>query len=142
MVDRKEMQEMADRAVEIAKEMGVTLDYTQESVAYLEAILDALYNNKDAQEYDDDTLWNIACIFGAYLGECMLRNEFTDFGFTWGEDTDGEPCLVRENVPEGVSINKMVPLTKVFKRLLNGPEDSVTHFYAMCLAMVQSNPSL
>ena len=140
MVDRNVMRETADQAVEISEQLGATLDYSVMSIYVLEGILEALSTINAEQSFDEEVLSGMAGTYGVYLGECMLRHGLENAGYSWGEDYDGEPCLIRDHVPDGMSINKMVPITKVYKRLVNGPEDSVSHFYNMTFAMVGVEP--
>ena len=66
----------------------------------------------------------MALIFGSYLGEVMLKNGLSKKGYGWGKDnTSNIPLLV---AAEG---NYIAPNDKVYKRLINGGEDSVISFY-------------
>lgn len=138
MADRKELQATAEEAIGLAKQMcGVDLDYSLGSIGTLDAVLGTVYNQKEELEWDEDMLWGLAFKFGPYYGELMLRNEFEDLGFVWGEDPDGEPTLVNDSHKEGFSLGVIRPINKCAKRMLFGPEDILSHYYATCMAMAQ-----
>ena len=126
------VKDLAEKAIEVAGNMGTELDYSAASIKDLEALLTMVYGRIDAEGFSQDDLWTIACLFGSYLGETMLRNGLADAGFDWQEDTDGEPILVRGG---SVFSLRMVPINKVFKRLVNGPDDEIVSFYENSLAM-------
>jgi hypothetical protein len=67
--------------------------------------------------------------FGAYVGEVIVRNaggSWIDFDETKKGFFGGHAFGVE--LPGG---NIRNPLGKVFKRLVNGPEDSIEFFYAV-----------
>lgn len=114
--------EIADRAVTYAANHGIVLDFSRNSISKVEEIL-AVYHQQ-LSEYDDKdgqtTLWNLAVYFGIYLGETMLRVSLKDKGYQW-YIKDGLPILKNDH-------NEIFPITKVHKRILNGPEDNVKSF--------------
>ena len=132
MIDKNQMRSWADEAVAKAKATGVTLDYTRSTIAALEQALDA---QRDPSR-DSDATWDLACRFGAYLGEVMLT-DFAGLGYEWAEDYDGEPCLITSQIQEGANLNKILPITKCNKYLLSGNTESVAKLYAMCLSMLK-----
>lgn len=132
MIDLNQISEWAAEAIaQAAKEADTTLDYSRESIGALERVLLQV-----RQGLGDDT-WDLACRFGAYFGEVMLRNDFAALGYEWAEDYDGEPCLVATTPQEGASLDKVLPITKVNKFLLSGIDESVAKLYASCLSMLK-----
>ena len=129
MIDLEQIRGWASEAVEMAKQTGLVLDYTRGSIGALERELDVLRLN----ERDDAATWDLACRFGAYLGEVML-GDFKEYGYEWGEDYDGEPILVSSYSAGDASLGKILPITKCNKYLLNGPSESTAKLYAMCLS--------
>lgn len=131
----------AEEAVRLAEERGVSLDFSRSSVVALDELLLDVSRSAARQGSTDDEIWDLACIYGSYLGECMLRNDFGRLGFAWGEDTDGEPCLKPTSKATGsaASLSRFVPITKAYKRLVNGEQDSAAQFYAMTLLMVSDD---
>lgn len=132
MVDLDQIRSWADEAVSMAKEVaGVMLDYKRASVGALEQAMDALRQ----RGIDDDETWDLACRFGAYLGQVML-GDFADLGYEWAEDYDGEPCLITTKPQKGASLDKILPITKANKYLISGPSESAAKLYASCLSML------
>lgn len=116
-------KEIADRTVDYAKKSNIELDFSESSIERVDYILGCYYEH--IADYDgkegQESLWNIAVHFGIYLGETMLRIQLKDKGYDWCID-DGIPVLMKD------AGNKISPVTKVHKRILNGPEDSVKSF--------------
>lgn len=115
-------REIADKAVIYAAECNVELDYSEESITRVDALLGAYHDRLSDYEGEDgaQTLWNAAVHFGIYLGETMLRLRLTDAGFAWRVD-DGMPVLCKDK-------NEISPITKAHKRILYGADDSVKSF--------------
>ncbi len=132
MIDLDQIRGWADEAISRAeKECAITLDYSRESIGLLEKALTMI-----RQKMADEDTWEVACRFGAYFGETMLK-DFESYGYVWEEDYDGEPCLVTSKPQEGASLDKILPITKVNKYLLSGPTESPAKLYAMCLSMLK-----
>lgn len=120
-------QEIADKAVAYAKNIGIHLDYTKESIEQVDIILDNCYTRLSEYEGEDGdkALWNVAVYFGIYLGETLLRIQMGEQGYKWYV-SDGLPILKKNN-------NEMSPITKAHKRILYGPGDSVKSFCDVAL---------
>lgn len=116
--------EIAESAVQYARERGAVLDYTKESLQTVDCFLGDCHDGSD--RYDDEEgaklLWNAAVLFGTYIGETLLRQGLAEKGFVWVED-DGLPVL---NIPGGQTT--VSPISKAHKRIQNGEEDSITSF--------------
>lgn len=130
-----DMLDLAARAVETAKEWDYLLDYSGESIASLEELARMFYKTNKSQHLPKNVLWNVAAIYGAYLGETLLRNGLKDLGFSWVEDEDGDPALGRGE-------NRMYPVSKVYKRITEGPEDSLESFYDISMALARGDIEL
>ena len=66
----------------------------------------------------------MAIIFGSYLGETLLRNGLSQKGFVWGKEASSNvPLLIKDDG------SYLAPNDKIYKRLVNGGEDSVISFY-------------
>ncbi|MCD7990557.1 MAG: hypothetical protein LUK37_01695 [Clostridia bacterium] len=59
-----------------------------------------------------------------------------DRGYFWAPGEDGIPVLMKDGK------NQMSPITKVYKRLLNGPEDNVKSFYVVALLIADGRLNL
>ena len=118
------MAKAAQTAVDYAWDFRVKLDYSPRSVEGLESILAYYSEGLSRAHPTEDQIWSMASIFGAYLGELMLKNGLSDKGYAWGMDEQGGyPVLLSE---EGFIV---APIDKVFKRFVNGAEDNVVSFY-------------
>jgi hypothetical protein len=117
-------------AVNHAATIGVVLDYTEESVDDVEAILARLeqsrpkglarFFGKGPKESDLETM---AKLYGGYIGEVMR--------FEWG----GGDWIIPDEGPFKSSLvlkydeTLMSPPAKVYKRLTDGAEDNVAYYY-------------
>lgn len=123
------MKALAEKAVVYAKQLKYDFDYKRESIEELEVILKYYENAVKKVNLSDDEIWELALVFGAYLGEVLLATGLKRAGFRWVEE-NGVPILKRD---EQTSVS---PATKVYKRLKNGREDNVVPFFdiALCIA--------
>jgi hypothetical protein len=123
-------------AVDHAKQvMGVDLDFTLESIEKVESILDAMFRAKPksllaklvkrAPSLKDIDLF--AKAYGGYIGEVLRRQG----GGEWYLDEDIVPGQTVIGLRKG-SV-RIWPAAKVGKRLTNGPEDNVWHYYQVIL---------
>lgn len=124
------MKELAEKAVEYAKQFNYDFDYRRESVDELETILDSYEQAIKKASASDNEVWDLSLVFGAYLGEVLLDTGLRRGGFKWVE-RDNVPLLEKNDGKTNVS-----PATKVFKRLKNGSEDNINPFFdiALCIA--------
>jgi hypothetical protein len=127
------LSEAAQSGVEYASQtFGVTLDYSEASIQQVEGILSRIYDSiprgflakltKKAPTPKD--LERIGFMFGGYIGEVIKRH----FGGRWKMESSlyqGQKVLTFELVGGG----ELWPQMKVGKRLQNGPEDNVWHYY-------------
>lgn len=128
-------KDTAENAVQYAAQSGIMLDYTRESAGRVDVLLGAYHDHLD--EYDGDegaqTLWNVAVLFGIYIGEVLLRSGLAERGFVWVKD-DGLPILA---IPG--SRTEVSPITKAHKRILNGVEDSMESFVNVVFSVVDGD---
>lgn len=118
----EEMLELAEKAVEAAKFWDLDLDYSAESLEKLELLMQMIYQSNSRLGLSEDMLTGVANLYGAYLGEVLLRSGLNDLGFAWEENGEGETGIGREDM-------WMAPVTKVYKRITRGPEHSLTCFF-------------
>ena len=117
-------QKMSAVAIEYAQNFNKKLDFSENSIADLEEILDWYSKDIAVSKPTENQIWSMSIIFGSYLGETLLKNGLTEKGFTWGkEESSNVPLLIKD---DGCYIT---PNDKVYKRLVNGSEDSVIPFY-------------
>ena len=117
-------QKMCVAAIEYADGFNKKLDYSEKSIDDLEEILDWYSKDIAISKPTENQIWSMALIFGSYLGETMLKNCLSLKSFNWGkEPTSSIPLLIGNNGAY------LTPIEKVYKRLVNGSEDSVFSFY-------------
>jgi hypothetical protein len=122
------MKAYAQDAEDLALNAGITLDYTEKSLEDIESILhqiagDSVIDPTSTEE--EDRLWTLAKIYGAYLGEVVIRS----LGGVWemSENPDGTARVILHS--QGL---QMFPLEKVYKRLA---EDEFSGVSGYCRAI-------
>jgi hypothetical protein len=125
------MRKMADGAVSLVANVGVTLGYTEDSIERLEQYLAELHDFLRTPEstWTEKQTWSAAMTFGAYVGEVLRRG----YGGEWQAGTMGNPKLVIGPV-------EIAPAAKVWKRLKNGVEDHIGLYYRMILTCIAAAP--
>ncbi|TDC32979.1 hypothetical protein E1211_19895 [Micromonospora sp. 15K316] len=114
----------ADIAASAAKVSGVQLDYTPDSLALVDSILDDFRADGLTGEQLAETLFG----FGCYVGEVLTRHA----GGRWRATAEDEQAVV--GWPMLIELGERRwcnPIGKAFKRLENGPEDSLRYFYTV-----------
>jgi hypothetical protein len=108
-----QIQQLAEEAVKAAAEkFGQLLDYTENSLASFEALLQQaheLYSSKrSGQNIPEETIQITARAWGSYLGELMRRK--------WG----GEWVLAGSTVELTINGKNYSPIQQIFKRITIG----------------------
>ena len=118
----KEMLELAEQAVEAAKVWDMDLDYTAESLESVEALAQKIYRANSVFSLPEDMLLGFANLYGAYLGEVLLRSGLDTLGYAWMNNEEGVIGIGQEDTWMG-------PVTKVYKRITQGPYHCLTDFF-------------
>ena len=124
-----ELQQVATRSADfcvkfIQHKFGKNADYSEAFVPEIENILHLLHLSMPASKPSEDDIEQFCSMFGSYLGETYRRNR----GGAWGVSDGRTPTL---SFGGGF---KSFPSARVYKRLINGEEDNVHHWY---LGMIQ-----
>ena len=124
-----ELQAVATRSAQlcvmfIKQKFGKTADYSEAFLPDVENILGLLHVSIPASKPSEDDIEQFCTMFGSYLGETYRHNR----GGEWGVSDGNTPTL---SFGGGY---KSFPWARVHKRLINGDEDNVHHWY---LGMVQ-----
>ena len=117
-------------AVDWARDFDKVLDYSQTGIADVEEILDYYSKAIPSDQPTEQEIWNMAIIFGSYLGEVLLKNGLRQKGYRWSQTDGCDIPLLRE--PNGWMLT---PIDRVYKRLVNGSEDSVVSFYRYAITL-------
>ncbi|WHX38461.1 hypothetical protein QNH36_12130 [Mesobacillus sp. AQ2] len=115
---------MNKRAVEYAKSFDKDFNYKEDNIEDLEEILDYYSNDLKSEMPTENQIYSMALIWGAYLGQ-MIK-EHVNPALNWvNEDVfdDGEIIHLKSGE------NRIFPIDKVYKRLINGKEDNIISFY-------------
>lgn len=123
------MLELAQAAVESEKIWGLNLDYSSASLEALEMVVQKIYRANSVFSMPEDILVEMANVYGAYLGEVLLRSGLKDLGFAWEKGEEGEIGLSRED-------EWVWPVTKVYKRITKGPEHNLVAFFDCVFGLV------
>jgi hypothetical protein len=125
------MTAYADEAVDYAKQLNLTLDFSENSIRQIEDIC-ALLHNKIPKGFlekltkkspPEEVIVRISKMLGGYIGQVLVNH----YGGNWVVENNimSQDKTVVLNI-EGM---KTFPIAKVYKRLKNGPEDNVYHYY-------------
>ena len=120
-MDRLEriFKEASLRAVIFSKKnLGINLDFTEESLGIVDEILEVFHKANEAEEVDDDRLLDLSMTFGGYLGEVISKN----IGGDWDEN-DGKMIFLKVNE------KNVFPLNIIYKRINIGERASVERWY-------------
>jgi hypothetical protein len=128
-------------AVDLAHtRFDVELDFSERSIEALEGILGRLhatiptgFRRALRRGPTQEQLDQMAKIWGAYLGEVMRRL----WGGEWATHTALQPGYI---LTLKLGEQEVYPPAKAYKRMVNGQEDKVWHYYQV-LRRAHSEPS-
>lgn len=107
---------------------GITLDYTVESLAAVDGVL------SNFEEPGSDAVAETVLTAGFYVGEVMVRQH----GYRWTTKPEDVPLWSPfDLLVVGPKADYSNPLGKAFKRVENGPEDSVAFFVKAMVASAE-----
>jgi len=115
----------AEQAVALAREFNAQLDYSENSLMEVEAVLAQLAREMPGSKPSSDEVSEICKVWGSYVGEVVRRR----FGGEWSIET--YPGKQFATLTLNVNGNKLFPSIKVHRRLTVGEGDNVWEFYRM-----------
>jgi len=115
----------AEQAVTIAREFNAQLDYSENSLMELEAILVQLSRDMPSSPSSASEVSEMCKMWGSYLGEVVRRR----FGGEWSIET--YPGKQFATLTLNVNGNKLFPSVKIHRRLSEGDADNIWTFYRM-----------
>jgi hypothetical protein len=129
------MAATAECAVRMAAETGIRLDYSNASIEAVERQLAGLHDQLQASKLDSmrspppsEREFQAMCFyFGTYIAEVLRRT----YGGTWSNQSALHPGHEIPTFHVGASRMEIWPQIKVEKRLRNGPEDNVWHYFQL-----------
>jgi len=111
-------------AVDFARDrFQLTLDGSDASVAHVETILGTLHDCMHDAKPSAEEVFTLAKMFGSYVGETFRRNH----GASWGLVQLKDETFVGMKNHEVPGL--FWPWGRAQKRLKNGPEDNMLHYY-------------
>lgn len=124
------MSAYAADAVQYAAKFKRTLDYSEESIAELEKLCVLLYTaipktfikKLFRKVPSEETILHMSKMLGGYMGEVIIRK----YGGQWAIENfrhEGNTILLNAG---GL---KIFPVGTLYKRLKNGPEESILQVY-------------
>lgn len=122
-VNAQQIEAFYKQAVDDAKRFGLTLRFKDEDVDLLEALLAKINDFVKTGEAPPTSATNLSLIYGAYLGETMMRNYGEENGFVWAKEGT-EPILYKKE-----DNSRFYPITKVYKRITRDISENVKSFY-------------
>ncbi len=105
-----------------ANNFQVVLDWSEESVRQVEQMLGRLHDEMGNARPPEEAVWTFAKAFGSYVGEVLRRHH----GGEWGMVSMGDESFPGIRQPKG---GLCWPWSRAHKRLVNGAEDNVWHYY-------------
>ena len=126
----KMIRELSDTAILAASVVNCELDYSSDSISRLDELVHDIHLSHRRNPKSEDSLTMLAYTCGAYLGETLLRNGLKALGFAWMKNEEGEYVI-------GNGEDWMAPVTKVYKRMTEGPYHDLTAFYDVCLGLAK-----
>lgn len=124
-------------AVDFAKNaFGIELNWSDESVQHIEAILSRLHSELPQSSPPEEKIFQFAKMLGSYVGEVFRKNH----GATWGIVlVGGEKFPGLQTKQSGT---QFWPWGRAQKRIKNGPEDNIWHYYRALLRRDGSDATL
>ena len=126
---RQVAEAYAADAVDFARnKFQLTLDGSDASVTHIETILGIMHDQMAESKPSDEQVFTFAKMFGSYVGEIFRRNH----GATWGLVHLNDETFVgmkNHDVP-----GLFWPWGRAQKRLRNGAEDNMLHYYQWLVA--------
>jgi hypothetical protein len=116
------MQEGVKETLELAKENGVTLDFSDESIQELEKLLGECHKEYKKSK-SEDGFYGLAMMFGAYIGEVIRRK---GLGGTWARN---HPDMGEDSFPFHWRGQDLFLHAWCAKRIFDGKGDNVWFKY-------------
>ena len=135
--------DFAAAAVNMARELEITLDYSEASLERLETLLDGLFRDihhpavRDLEQPpapSGEQMDDLCRLWGSYFGEVVRRR----WGGEWAlEQYPGKPFAT---LVLNIAGTKLFPSLKIFRRLTEGDGDNVWSFYEQVRAKLAAAP--
>ncbi len=129
----KVMKSYSQQAEKMALRGGIVLDYSEKSLEQIDFILNEIAGDGVVSPMvteQADHIWMLSKIYGAYLGEVVLRVLGGDWEMQANPEGAARVALRCEDV-------QMFPLEKVHKRLAGDPFSGVSGYCRALRAIIE-----
>jgi hypothetical protein len=121
------MRAYSEDALDLANQLNFELDYSEESLVKLDQILESYHQGipKGIKKLfskgpSEEQINQMAKIWGGYLGETIIRQ----LGGEWAMSNTFENAIA-----VNIGTTEIYPSAKIYKRIINGPEDNVYIYF-------------
>jgi len=123
-------------AVDTAKRnFKIELDFSEDSIEKVEKILDVLNKTMKRDNPPKDLVLSFAKQFSGYMGQVML--------IKWsGEWKDENEYSIKNGPGLRVKGQDLFLLSKVYRRITNGADDNVWHFYQVIKSEIDGTKNI
>ncbi len=122
-ITEKRIENNIYKAIKCAEDFNRVFDFTPGSIKDLDHILAYYGQDVRISKLTDQQVYDLASIFGAYLGQVLLDQKYKEEGFAWIKEEDlSFPILKKDDLV-------ISPIEKVYKRLKNGPGEDIRDYY-------------
>ncbi len=118
--------QLVPEAVEIGKNYGLTLNFTDKSIKSVEIILDDIHKEYKKSK-NDEGLTGLAYIFGFYIIETIERNHGK------GRMEQDDPEIGKNSFPFYWNNSTLFPIAWCQKRIFDGEADDVSFKYQVAV---------
>jgi len=119
--------ESATAVVAFAQQnFGEHLDYSDASIEIVERMLESAHAAYRNGQLAAEEVQKQAQFIGSYIGETYRRNHGADWGLV---TSDGAKAVGLQSKSDSKPAGLFWPIARVEKRILNGGEDNVLHYY-------------
>lgn len=119
------MRSYSDDAINLSKQLGKNLDFSEESIRIVDEILE-MYHSSIPRGFitklikktpSEEKISQVAKIWGGYIGEVIRKN----VGGIWSIEENTIILTIRDT--------QIFPPAKAYMRIKNGSEENVWHYY-------------
>jgi hypothetical protein len=111
----------------------ITLNWSDASVQHIESVSDTFHRQLKSAKPSEDQIMGFSRMFGSYIGEVYRKNH----GATWGMiELNGQSF---PGLQAKLSDLTFWPWGRARNRLVDGPENNITHYYAHLIKQGQTS---
>jgi hypothetical protein len=108
--------------VDFAEKNGVQLDWSDDSIQHVERIAAELHESRKNHRASERTVNQFCDMIGSYLGEVYRKNHGAEWGWVTSRDSRFPGMQTKTN-------QIFWPTGRAQKRVMNGAEDNLWHYY-------------